>query len=74
MTRRERHENIIRMFGGMESHYPSWATRKVLGRMGISAFTDEAIAQIAEQAASDRAFNEKLNRSNRALRHRTSQQ
>lgn len=67
MTRRERHIRIIESWG-LYSHTYRFERDRVIGRMGYSAFTDEAIEAMAAGMVNGKRRQEKYNAANKARR------
>lgn len=67
MTRRERMIRIIESWGPYSS-YVSNHERAMLAKLGLSAYTDEAIDALAYSLVYGRKLQQKLNRENRARR------
>jgi len=61
MTRRERHLRIIKGFPHERDYL-----RGVMAKLGMDAFTDEAIEMLAADMVKGWRFQQKLNRENRA--------
>ena len=63
MTRRERHARIINSF---EERSFRWERDGVLAKMGLAAFSDDAIELFAGNLVRSRRRHQKMNRENRA--------
>jgi hypothetical protein len=67
MTRRQRHQNIIENFGGLDGHSPRFHAQSVIGKLGLKAFSDEAIEMLARDLVSSHARQNRYNAEYRAL-------
>lgn len=62
MTRRDRHVRILENFGSDRVRYHR---DTIMARLGLSAFTDEAIDAIARHTVSSHRRQQRYNRENR---------
>ena len=67
MTRRERHIRIIESWGPASSFAANIEAR-MQAKLGLAAYTDEAIEEFASMLVSSDRFQKKLNAENRARR------